>query len=86
MAKQSVQAQQAPARKPTFPTFEACPEGWFTEPVRAWFGPHWKSQIAPPVRSDEAKRLQATASREVQIANGTGWGHGTLPGTIKSAR
>lgn len=49
------------------------PPGWFTEPVRAWFGPFWRPQTD---WGDDAVTLseRARAGRETQAARGESGG------------
>lgn len=52
--------------------------GWFSEPVRAWPGLcNYVPQFTPDDRSETAKR-NSLAARAKCLADGVGWGNGTL--------
>ena len=49
------------------------PAGHFTEPVRAWFGQHWKSAI--DCKSSNATSYQ---TRQRGLEEGASWASGTI--------
>lgn len=51
--------------------------GHFTEPVRAWAQMQFVSQL-PTVDMDAVRKRSAMIGRQASIANGSGWGNGTL--------